>query len=55
MGDQLVLLRDGGAVAGAPIDLVQSGDERIAEFLGPEGAELASHGAGTSPPGAESR
>jgi phospholipid/cholesterol/gamma-HCH transport system ATP-binding protein len=44
MGHQLVLLRDGGAVAGTPLDLVRAGDERLDAFLGPEGVELARRG-----------
>jgi len=34
MGDQIVLLRDGGAVCGRPQELARSSDDRISEFLG---------------------
>ena len=42
MGDQIVLLRDRGALAGTPQSLATSGDPEIAEFLGADGALLAS-------------
>lgn len=34
MGAQIVLLMDGGAISGSPVDLAQHRDPRIAEFLG---------------------
>ena len=37
MGDQLILLQNGGCVAGTPEDLAASEDEEIIEFLGEDG------------------
>jgi phospholipid/cholesterol/gamma-HCH transport system ATP-binding protein len=41
MSDQIVLLRDGRAVTGTPTSLASSGDSRITDFLGADGAALA--------------
>jgi phospholipid/cholesterol/gamma-HCH transport system ATP-binding protein len=41
LADQIVLLQDGAAVCGSPADLAGSGDPRIVEFLGADGAALA--------------
>ena len=41
MSDRIVLLRDRGAVTGTPDSLASSGDARITEFLGADGAALA--------------
>lgn len=41
LADQIVLLQDGAAVCGSPADLASSGDPRIVEFLGADGAALA--------------
>jgi phospholipid/cholesterol/gamma-HCH transport system ATP-binding protein len=47
LGDQIVLLRDGGAVCGNPRELASSHDDRIVNFLGADGrAYLASLAAG---------
>ena len=37
MGDELVLLRDGGAISGAPRELAASGEHEVREFLGADG------------------
>jgi len=37
MGDQIILLREGGAVNGSPETLAASQDERIHDFLGADG------------------
>ena len=41
IGDELILLQGGRAIAGSPADLARSADPRISEFLGADGAELA--------------
>ena len=40
MADQLVFLIDGGAVAGPPKELLESGGERVREFLEAERIEF---------------
>ncbi len=42
MSDQIVLLRDGGAVCGHPRELAESEDDRIVEFLGADGRAFLS-------------
>ena len=37
MADQMILLRDGGCIAGTPEDLADHADERVKEFLGEDG------------------
>jgi phospholipid/cholesterol/gamma-HCH transport system ATP-binding protein len=44
MGDQLILLLEGGAVCGAPSELARSDDPRITGFLGRDALELAERG-----------
>ena len=37
MADQMLLLQDGGCIAGTPEELASSDDERVIEFLGEDG------------------
>jgi phospholipid/cholesterol/gamma-HCH transport system ATP-binding protein len=37
MADQMILLRDGGCIAGAPEDLADHADDDVKEFLGEDG------------------
>jgi len=48
MGDQLVLLQDGRALAAAPEELDTAGNESLQEFLGADGRLFAEHWASTA-------
>jgi phospholipid/cholesterol/gamma-HCH transport system ATP-binding protein len=51
MGDELILLRDGAAISGAPRELAASGDHEVREFLGADGdAYLKSVSLGSTSP-----
>jgi phospholipid/cholesterol/gamma-HCH transport system ATP-binding protein len=50
MADQIVFLLDGGAVAGSPVELLESRDQRVREFMEAESAgDAGPHGALASP------